>query len=117
MSILGNEKPGMFNILQVTSRAAADVASLIAAPGANKAIVITGVYYHIETAEATKAVTIKDGAGTPVVCYVIPLTTAGATGFIPMNWKATVNDLIQLDTDGTTGKWSLIVYYYISPMN
>jgi hypothetical protein len=113
MSILGNSQPGTYSIQTYNGSGTADVAAAIAAPGATYRIVVTGIGFSIGVAESGKVLTVKDANTSAVTVCTIPLSTAGASAYWEVNVPCTINKALSLDTDGSTGKWHIIINYYL----
>lgn len=88
--------------------------TLLAAPGSDKAWLITGVWYHVTTAEANANVQVEDAAGTPVVAISIPLDTAGAVCYVPFGSgvMCSTNSAVQVDFSGSTGEAAFVINAY-----
>jgi hypothetical protein len=88
--------------------------TLLAAPGSDKAWLVTGVWYHITTAEANGNVQLEDAAGTPKVVASIPLDTKGSECYISFGDGVLchTNSAVQVDFSGSTGEAAFVVNGY-----
>jgi hypothetical protein len=85
--------------------------TLLAAPGTDRAWRVTGVWYHITTAEANANVQVEDAAGTPIVMISIPLDTKGSESFISFGTGVlcSTNSAVQVDFSGSTGEAAFVI--------